>query len=221
MDVNQAVSLGTTIMATTFAGGVVLCADSRTSTGAYVANKVADKISQLADGVWICRSGSAADTQAVTEYVRHAIRQHCMQQQRPCTVETAAKLVQQMAYNNKSMLSAGMIVAGYDAEKGGTVYGVPLGGTLAPTPGYTIGGSGSTYIYAYCERFWTPGMSRDAAMAFCRKAVTLATMRDGSSGGCVRMVVIDASGTEKLFVKGNELVRFVDEHDEVNHYFGL
>ena len=35
---------GTTIIACTFDGGVVLGADSRTSSGNYVANKVADNM---------------------------------------------------------------------------------------------------------------------------------------------------------------------------------
>lgn len=47
-------------MAATFEGGVVLGADSRTSTGNFVANRAADKITPLADKVWICRCGNAA-----------------------------------------------------------------------------------------------------------------------------------------------------------------
>ena len=41
----------TTIMAATFDGGVVLGADSRTSTGNYVANRVTDKLTKLTDRV--------------------------------------------------------------------------------------------------------------------------------------------------------------------------
>lgn len=40
-------SIQTTIMAASFDGGVVLGADSRTSTGSYVANRVTDKITPL------------------------------------------------------------------------------------------------------------------------------------------------------------------------------
>ena len=48
----------TTIMACVYDGGVVLGADSRTSTGNYVANRASDKITQVVDNVWMCRSGS-------------------------------------------------------------------------------------------------------------------------------------------------------------------
>ena len=59
------ISTGTTILALPFEGGVVVCADSRTSTGTYVANRVSDKLVQLSDQIYCCRSGSAADTQAI------------------------------------------------------------------------------------------------------------------------------------------------------------
>ena len=69
------VSTGTTIMALPFDGGVVVCADTRTSTGTYVANRVSDKLVQLSDQIYACRSGSAADTQALTDYVHFYLSQ--------------------------------------------------------------------------------------------------------------------------------------------------
>lgn len=69
------VSTGTTIMAIPFEGGVVLGADSRVSTGTYVANRVSDKIAQLSEHIFCCRSGSAADTQTLTDYVKHFLSQ--------------------------------------------------------------------------------------------------------------------------------------------------
>ncbi|MCO5575973.1 hypothetical protein L7F22_029780 [Adiantum nelumboides] len=51
-------SMGTTIMAVQYDKGVIMGADSRTSTGAYVANRASDKITCLTDNVYLCRSGS-------------------------------------------------------------------------------------------------------------------------------------------------------------------
>lgn len=69
------VQTGTTILALPFEGGVVVCADSRTSTGTYVANRVSDKLVQLSEYIYCCRSGSAADTQALTDYVHYFLSQ--------------------------------------------------------------------------------------------------------------------------------------------------
>jgi len=70
-DVNSASPhTGTTIVALQFNGGVVLGADSRVSTGTYISNRASDKITPLADYIYLLRSGSAADTQAVSDYGR-------------------------------------------------------------------------------------------------------------------------------------------------------
>uniref|UniRef100_UPI00358FFEDE uncharacterized protein n=1 Tax=Myxine glutinosa TaxID=7769 RepID=UPI00358FFEDE len=70
------VSTGTTIMAVEFDGGVVVGADSRTTTGPYVANRVTDKLTPIHDRIFCCRSGSAADTQAIADVVTYQLAFH-------------------------------------------------------------------------------------------------------------------------------------------------
>jgi 20S proteasome subunit beta 1 len=55
-------------MAVQFEGGVIIGADSRTTTGSYIANRVTDKLTQIHDRVFCCRSGSAADTQVCLQF---------------------------------------------------------------------------------------------------------------------------------------------------------
>ena len=40
--------------------------------------------------------------------------------------------------------------------------------------------------------------------------LALAMSRDGSSGGCIRTVVIDANGVERHMIPGNALPRFYE-----------
>jgi len=82
-------------MAAAYEGGVILAADSRTSTGRYVANRAAGKLTQIADRVFVCRSGSAADTQAVAGYVQFYIAQHQAESGRELLVANAAELCMQ------------------------------------------------------------------------------------------------------------------------------
>lgn len=63
-------------MAIEFRDGVVIGADSRTTTGAYVANRVTDKLTQISDKIYCCRSGSAADTQAIADVVNYSLYYH-------------------------------------------------------------------------------------------------------------------------------------------------
>merc|ERR1719375_2802755 len=147
-DVNapeQAVSTGTTIMAVEFDGGVVLGADSRTSTGEYVANRASRKISKVHDKVFVLRCGSAADTQALTGFVSHYYTMHATELGKAPSVNTAANLFKMIACQNKDNLMAGLIIAGFDEVRGGQVYSVPLGGSLFRTP-IMMDGSGSGYM---------------------------------------------------------------------------
>lgn len=190
------VNLGTSIMAITFANGVILGADSRTTTGAYIANRVTDKLTKVHDRIWCCRSGSAADTQAVADVVSAQLNQYTTVYSQAPNTSTAASLFQELCYSNKDSLSAGMIIAGFSANEGPQVYSIPLGGSLH-RQAYSIGGSGSTYIYGYCNEHWREGMSEEEGVAFVKGALRQAIRWDGSSGGVIRMVVIDAKGVRR------------------------
>lgn len=201
VDLSAPVSLGTSIMAVEYDGGVVCGADSRTSTGSYIANRVSDKITALDEQIYTMRSGSAADTQAVSDYVRYYLDMHRNQTQKPTLVKTASKLVSMLLYENKSALMGEMIVAGWDKHNGGQVYKCAMGGSLIRRP-YSTGGSGSIFIAAYCEANFRPGMTREQAMEFVDSALRLAMSSDGSSGGSVRKVIIDASGVQRTYTGG-------------------
>jgi len=140
------------------------------------------------------------------------------------SVHTAASLFQNICYQNKDALSAGIIVAGWDKEDGPSVYNIPLGGGIFRQP-WAIGGSGSTYVYGYCDAAFQDGWGKDETVEFvknstCMKldhqlhphrislALSLAMARDGSSGGVIRMCVITEDGVERLFVPGDKLPKF-------------
>ena len=146
----QAVDLGTSIMAVAYDGGVVIGADSRTSTGVYISNRASDKVTAVDEHIYVCRSGSAADTQAISDYVTYFLDQHRMEYGQPPKVETAANFFRQLCSNNKNNLMAGILVAGWDKHKGGQVYSIPVGGAMMQRP-YSIGGT-----RARCESTLVP-----------------------------------------------------------------
>ncbi|KAG6833723.1 Proteasome subunit beta type-6 [Tephrocybe sp. NHM501043] len=206
------VNLGTSIMAVQFEGGVVIGADSRTTTGSYIANRVTDKLTHVHDRIYCCRSGSAADTQAVADVVHQGLQMYSQTAGEAPSVLHAASLFQKVCYENKDALSAGIIVAGWDKEVGPSVYNIPLGGGLFRQP-WAIGGSGSTYVYGYCDATYREGWGRDETVNFVRNTLALAMSRDGSSGGVIRMCVITEDKVERLFVPGNELPKFWEGHE--------
>jgi len=203
---------GTTIVAVRFDGGVVLGADSRVSTGTYVSNRASDKITSLCDNVFLCRSGSAAHTEAVSDYVRFYTTQHTSETQQTPSVKSVASILYQMAYSNKGLMAA-MIVAGYDEANGGQVFGSPIGGTLVEMP-WAIEGSGSTYIWSYFDDEYKPGMSKAETEQLVLRGIAHAMARDGSSGGLIRLVTVTKDGAAKQVFQGKDLPVILEDMAE-------
>ena len=99
-------------------GGVVVAADSRTSTGSYIANRTSDKLTPVAERIYTCRSGSAADTQAISDYVRLYLSHYTSDTGKEPSVKVAAHLFKSMCYSNKDRLTAGIICGGAYARAG-------------------------------------------------------------------------------------------------------
>ena len=53
----------------------------------------------------MCRSGSAADTQAITAYVQYYLHQHQMELNDEILVKTAASFATKLVYSNKASAS--------------------------------------------------------------------------------------------------------------------
>lgn len=102
------------------------------------------------------------------------------------------------------------ICAGWDKYEGGSVYALPIGGSMIRVP-YTVGGSGSTFIYGFCDAEYKDDMTREECEEFVMRAVAHAMSRDGSSGGLIRLVTVNEGGAERRMIQGPEIPLFVDE----------
>lgn len=91
----------------------------------------------------------------------------------------------------------------------GQIYSVPIGGMLSRQK-VSIGGSGSSYVYGYVDANFKPGMTQQEAVDFVTKTLTLAILRDGSSGGVVRLGVITEKGVERSVILGDQLPKFYE-----------
>ncbi len=87
------------------------------------------------------------------------------------------------------------------------VYEIPLGGSLV-RQNFAIGGSGSTYIYGLVDATYRENMTRDECKEFVKKSISHAMARDGSSGGVIRLVIIDKDGVEKECILGMYAFKF-------------
>ncbi len=69
-----------------------------------MANRTSDKLTAVHDRIYCCRSGSAADTQQIAEYVRYYLEMHAVELGSLPLVTTAANLFRKLCYENKNAL---------------------------------------------------------------------------------------------------------------------
>ena len=159
----------------------------------------------------IGRSGSAADTQ----YLADAVRNELLKRQTNrglsslssslsiITISNIARILQMriMMQQNNHQYSASLICAGYDAIfKQGVIYSIMPGGTCMEETkkGWAISGSGSTYITGYIMDHYKPNMTETDAIQFIQKALSFAIDRDGSSGGMIRITIMNSNGKRQF-----------------------
>ncbi len=197
-------SLGTTIIALIYNGGVMLAADGRTSSGQYVANRVADKIWPLAPNIYALKCGTASDTQFLLQTTKSYMGQFAVEYGDKPPVKVAARILQQYLYQYKDYLNGAVIVCGVDNLEGPCIYDVGSGGTTTKRI-IAMNGSGSYYIHGYVDKNFKENMTKEEAKEFLKTAVTLALFRDNSSGGIVRILDITKDGTTREFYPYNKL----------------
>lgn len=158
----------------------------------------------------LCRSGSAADTQWLGKQAKRQFRARKLERPgyRPSVSEVAHFLRYQMRSSNSEGgdgLQASLICAGYDKEKnGGQIFGITPGGSLWEEDNFCVSGSGSTILLGYLDdtlqhqkQSFASDFTEEEATALVTKLLRLSIARDGSSGGLVRLYVINRNGLEE------------------------
>ena len=182
----------------------MLAADGRTSSGQYIANRVADKIWPLAPNIFALKCGSAVDTQFLLQTTKSYMGQFGVEYGDKPPVKIAARILQQYQYQYKDYLSCAVIVCGVDNLEGPCIYEVGSGGTMTKRI-IAMNGSGSHYINGYVDKHFKENMTKEEAKEFLKTAVTLALFRDNHSGGIVRILDITKDGINREYYPYHKL----------------
>jgi 20S proteasome subunit beta 1 len=179
-----------------------MAADSRSTSGSYVANRSNDKLWPLAKNIVACKSGSAADTQFILGHISKLLSQFQMEYQGVIPVKVAATLMAKFIYKYKNHFSAGLIIGGVD-EEGSSVYSVRDGSAIKQD--FLTGGSGSVFLTGFSDMNYNENFSKQNAIVFAKTAISLAINRDNSSGGGIRLIDITNEGFTRHDFSFNEL----------------
>jgi 20S proteasome subunit beta 1 len=191
-------SLGTTLIGLRLKDCIILAADSQTSSGNLITNRVADKISILSEYIVCCRSGAAADTQYMVDCLQYEIIKHFNQTRQQMNIRAATQILREICYKEKK-LNYGFICAGWDSFNGCQLYSVSQGGALFKH-GLLLAGSGSIYINSFCDNNYSEEMNYSQSREFIIKAISMAMNRDGSSGGSIKLCTINHNGIKKEII---------------------
>ncbi|OHT16537.1 putative proteasome subunit beta type-1 [Tritrichomonas foetus] len=192
---------GTTLFAIKTADGVVFAADSRSTAGSTVACRTSNKITQISSKVFVARTGSTADTQALARYGHYILNVLTMNSEsevkRPVLV--ASQYLRKVLQSNKEYLSASLICGGIEDDGTPSLYEINTSGMAIPRD-FCLNGSGSSYILAFCDEKYRDNMTMEEATKFAIEAVTNAIIRDGASGGFVNIVQVTKDQTKRFVV---------------------
>ena len=192
--------MGTTLLAMRYKDGVYVASDSQTSSGSYISNRAADKISPISDNIICLRAGSSADTQNIVDLVKNIILKEKIEREDQIEVRVVAQLLRNVCYMKKSTSNCGFICAGWDIFHGGQIYAIVQGGTLITIP-FVSTGSGSIFLSSFCEANFKDNMNEKEIETLIIKAISFAIQKDANSSGFIRICKI----TEKGFFKRSVL----------------
>ncbi len=94
--------------------GVVLGADTRSTSGTTVADKNCEKIHYIAPNIYCCGAGTAADTENVTGMISSALELHRFATGRQSRVITAMTLLKSHLFKYQGHVSAALVLGGVD-----------------------------------------------------------------------------------------------------------
>lgn len=187
---------GTTIVGMVFKDGIVLGADTRATGGSIVCDKNCEKIHRIADNIWCCGAGTAADTEQVTAMISSDLELHALNTSTQPRVVSALTRLKQHLFQYQGHVSAALVLGGVDAT-GAHLYTVYPHGSTDKLPFVTMG-SGSLAAMAVFEKGYKDGLDEEEAVQLVHDAVASGIFNDLGSGSNVDIMVINKEGFKSM-----------------------
>jgi len=187
---------GTTIVGAIFKDGVVVGADSRATSGDFIANKDCIKVHKLTDSIYACGAGTAADLDQVTRMISSNLKLHEYNTGRKARVIAGLRIAKQHLFRYQGYVGAYLLIAGMDFY-GPHLYSCAAHGSTSMEQ-YHSDGSGSLAALGVLEREFKLNMTEEEAIELVKSALVAGMHSDLSSGNSLRLCVIRKDGVREL-----------------------
>ncbi|MFI6478198.1 proteasome subunit beta [Nonomuraea sp. NPDC050663] len=208
--VGDQVPHATTIVAASFAGGVVMAGDRRSTSGNIIAQRDIEKVFRTDDYSCMGIAGTASTGIEMARLYRVELEHYEKLEGRTLSVAGKANRLAAMIRGNLAMAMQGLVVvplfAAYDPDRdAGRIFGYDVAGGPYEKERYDAIGSGSIFAKGALKKLYREGASADDTVTMLIQALYDAADDDSATGGpdVTRKIwpvvsVIDADGFRRL-----------------------
>ncbi|GII61231.1 proteasome subunit beta [Sphaerisporangium krabiense] len=200
----------TTIVAATFAGGVVMAGDRRATAGNYISQKDMEKVFRTDDYSCMGIAGAASTGIELARLYCVELEHYEKREGRTLSVVGKANRLATMIRGNLPMAMQGLVVvplfAAYDEERdAGRIFSYDVGGGPYEQTNYAAIGSGSIFARGSLKKLYREGASAEDVVTVTLNALYDAADDDSATGGpdvtrriWPMVAVIDDEGFRRL-----------------------
>jgi proteasome beta subunit len=185
---NLAVPHATTCVALTYGDGVVMAGDRRATAGNLISSRTMEKVLPADRHSGVAIAGAAGPAMEMVKLFQLQLEHYEKVEGTSLSLEGKANQLSMMVRGNLPAAMQGMVVvpifAGYDERRGqGRLFSYDVTGGRYEEKEQVATGSGSLHAGTVIKVGYQPGMSRDAAVELCVKALWVAADADSATGG--------------------------------------
>jgi proteasome beta subunit len=187
-----AIPHGTTIVAATYADGVVMAGDRRATAGNLIAQRDIEKVFAADDYSLVGIAGAAGVAIEIVRLYQVELEHYEKIEGTQLTLDGKANRLATMIRGNLAEAMQGLAVvplfAGFDvdapdAARAGRIFSFDVAGGRYPEQYYHSVGSGSLFARGALKKLWRPGLTRDDALRVAVESLYDAADDDSATGG--------------------------------------
>nr|WP_083734499.1 proteasome subunit beta [Actinomadura sp. CNU-125] len=179
---------GTTVLALTFAGGVMMAGDRRATQGNRIAYRELDKVQRADEYSVVAFAGTVGLALEMVRLFQVELEHYEKMESAPLSLPGKARRLGAVIQANLAQALQGLAVvplfAGYEERTGtGRIYTYDITGAPQEARDYHADGSGSPYALGSLKKLYRPGLSERDAATVCVQALYDAADDDTATGG--------------------------------------
>jgi proteasome beta subunit len=206
----EGVTHGTTIVALTYSGGVVMAGDRRATAGNIIAQRDIEKVFATDDYSVVGIAGTAGIAIELVRTFQVELEHYEKMEGAPLSLEGKANRLSALLRGNLGMAMQGLAVvpmfAGYDLRRSlGRIFSYDVTGGRYEEYSFHAVGSGAVFARGSLKKLYKSDLTQDAAVTACVEALYDAADDDSATGGpdlfrgiYPIVIVIDEGGDRKL-----------------------